>query len=176
MPRRPAWNPVALASTVVSMDSFVASAKEVTFRGVLVVLFGKCPLGVGGPVVVDHALEIARGHRTKPQRPEIAKEGHRHSRFIPVRMGDHHPGLVCLRLQDRAEQRIELGVDQDHMLAVVERIEHHMRCRLDRARHFHEHINGIAGGQHRRIVGQHSATRGRLPLPLRERTLHGSTP
>ena len=33
MPRRPTRKPVALASTVVSIDSLVASANEVTFIG-----------------------------------------------------------------------------------------------------------------------------------------------
>ena len=32
MPRRPTPKPVALASTVVSIESFVASANDVTFR------------------------------------------------------------------------------------------------------------------------------------------------
>ena len=48
------------------------------------------------------------------------------------------------------------------MLAVVKRIEHHMRSGLNRARHFHNHINGPTGCQNRRVLGQDSPTAGDL--------------
>ena len=59
MPRRPTWNPVAFASTVVSMDNFVASAKEVTF---LALNDGSCVENlqvVAGPELSNYA-EVAR--------------------------------------------------------------------------------------------------------------------
>jgi len=68
---------------------------------------------------------------------------------------DHYPGLVRLRLQNRTDERIELGVDQNNMLAMVERLQDHTGCGFDGTCHFHEKINGTAGGQHRRIVSQH---------------------
>ncbi len=51
------------------------------------------------------------------------------------------------------------------MLAMVERIEHDAGAGLDRARHFHDDINGVAARQHRRVVGQdgHSASDRCLP-------------
>ena len=141
-----------------------------TFLHILVILFSKCPLGLGGPIVVDHAFDVARGHRTESQRSEIAKKGHRHSRLIPVRVGEHHAGPVCLRLQNRAEQRVHLGIHHDHMLAMVERVQHHMGCSLNSARHFHEYVDGIAAGQHERIVGQDGEPSGNGRLCLTSRS------
>ena len=75
-------------------------------------------------------LPAATGRR--PKDSEITKQGHRHARFIPIRVSEHHSGLVRLHLQNWAEERVELGVHQDHMLAVIKRLEHHTCRRLDR--------------------------------------------
>ena len=129
MPRRPAWNPVALARTVALHRKLGGVGKGSDFPGVLVVLLGKCPLGIGIPIVVDHALDVARGHWTESQRLQIPQKRHRHARFVPIGVRDDHSGLVRLSLQNRAEQRIEFGVDQNYMLAVIKRVEHNAQPR-----------------------------------------------
>jgi hypothetical protein len=41
------------------------------------------------------------------------------------------------------------------MLAMLERVDRYTRCGLDSARHLDDDIDRVAGGEHRRVVGQH---------------------
>src|SRR5271165_5511889 len=55
------------------------------------------------------------------------------------------------------------------MLAVVEGLEDHTSCGLKRTRHFHKCIDGLAGGQYRRVVSQHRDPPGNCRLCLSSR-------
>ena len=69
-------------------------------------------------------------------------------------MSNNHAGAVGFLLQDGAEERIEFGVDQNNMLAPVERFSYYASRWFHAAGYFHQDIDGVAGGQHRWIVSQ----------------------
>ncbi len=155
MPRRATPKPVAFASTVVSIDSLVASANDVTFLTSWSFFARKSALRVRRAVVVDHALDVAGRDRAQADRLDVAEQGHRDARLVAVGVRQHDAGFVGLGLQYRADQRVELRVHQHHGLAVLERVEHHARAEIDGARHFDDQVDRVAARQHGRVVGEH---------------------
>ena len=65
------------------------------------------------------------------------------------------PAWSAFALRIGPSKEFELGVHQDDVLAGSERLENDAGSRSDRPRHFYDDIDGVAGGQHRRIVSQH---------------------
>ncbi len=82
-----------MARTVVSIDSLVAVGKGGDLPDVLVVLLGKCLLGVRVAVVVDHAFDVAGGDGAKTQGPQIAQQGHRDAGFVAIRVRENDAGF-----------------------------------------------------------------------------------
>src|SRR6266404_6463925 len=73
---------------------------------VLIVSLCECSLRIWSPIVIDHALDIARRNGRKPQRSQVAKKGHRNTRLIAIGVSDYHAGLISLGLEKGAKQRI----------------------------------------------------------------------
>ena len=55
--------------------------------------------------------------------------------------------LRRIDLQDRSDGCVNLGIQQNHVLAVLERFESHARAELDRTSHIHQHIHFRGPGQ-----------------------------
>jgi hypothetical protein len=98
-----------------------------------------------GPIVIDHALDVARGHRTQPQGTKIAQQSHGHARLVAVGVGNDDAGCIGFGLKDGANQRVELGIDQHHMFAMGESVQNHVGRGFDRSRNFDQYVDGIAG-------------------------------
>ncbi len=60
---------------------------------------------------------------------------------------------VGVDVQDRADRRLELGVHQHDVLAIGERLEHHLRAELDRAGDLAHDVDVLAPAEQERIVG-----------------------
>ena len=74
------------------------------FSRILIILLGKSALSVRIAIVVDHALDVAGGHRAKSTGSEVTKQSHRHTWLIAIGMRNHHSRLVGFGLDDRTEQ------------------------------------------------------------------------
>ncbi len=120
---------------------------------ILIVLAGEFLLGLRRAVVIDHALDVAGGHRLEADRLAVAHERHRNTGLITVGMRHHHAGFVRLGLQNGSDERVELSVDQHHRLAVLERIECNARAEVNTAGNFDDDVDGLAASQHRCILG-----------------------
>jgi hypothetical protein len=154
----------AIHSTAASMEprsvgkdrrfhrKFRGVRKRSDFPSVLIILLGKGPLSLGVAIVIHHAFDVTRRHRMETQRSEIAQEGHRHPRFISVRVSNHHPGPVCLCLQQGAKERIKLGIHQNYMFAIIKRLKGYTGCRPDRSGYFNDNIDCITGSKHGWII------------------------
>jgi len=69
--------------------------------------------------------------------------------------GDHHPGLIRLGLQNRANERIQFRIDQNQMLATFKCLQSQLGGGPDRTRYFHQQVDGVTVGQYSRIVRQY---------------------
>ncbi len=116
-------------------------------------LRGKLALGIGRSIVVDHALDIARGYGAQSNGLDIAEKGHGHAGLVAIGMRYDHTRLVCPGLQYRADERIELRVDQHHGLGMPDSVQRHAGAEIDAAGHLHDQVDGIASSQHLGIVG-----------------------
>ena len=76
------------------------------------------------PEALDEAVEVAD-----------------HPGLVAVHVGEDDAGLVGLVLEERPERAVELGVHQQHVLAVLDRGEHRGDGVLDRARHVEQHVD-----------------------------------
>jgi hypothetical protein len=101
------------------------------------------------------ALDVAGRHWPQPDRLQVTHERHRHARFVAIGVREHDAGRVGLHLQDRADQRVELGVDHRHRLAVRDGVEHDAGSELHRPGHLDDQVDRIATRQHLRVAGQH---------------------
>src|SRR5215813_11284555 len=90
---------------------FGSISKRRNLLDVLIVFFGKAFLGLGGAVMVHHAFEIAGGNRAKPNRSEIAKQCHRYSWLLPVRMREHNSSLLCFRIENGTQNGIKFRIN-----------------------------------------------------------------
>ncbi len=123
------------------------------FAHVLIVLARELALRLGRAVVVDHAFDVAGGNRLQANRLAVAHERHGHTRFIAVGVRQDDAGFVSLSLENRPDERIQLGVDQHDRLAMLEGIERHARAEFHRAGDFDDDVNRIAAGEHSGIFG-----------------------
>ena len=59
------------------------------------------------------------------------------------------PCLLRVHLQDRADRRVDLGVHQHDVLAVLERLERDPGAELDRAGHVDEDVDLLGAAEQR---------------------------
>ncbi len=88
--------------------------------------------------------------RAQADRLHVAEQGHRDAGLVAVGVRQHDAGLVGLGLQDRADQRVELRIDQHHRLALRERVERDARGEIDGPGHFDDQVDRVAARQHLR--------------------------
>ena len=97
-------------------------------------------------------LPITRGIKPKPFDP--AEEIHLDAGLVAVAGGKNDSILLGVDLKDRSDRRIDLGVHQHDVLAVLERLEHDVGAELDRAGHIDQHIDMLRARQQQRILGR----------------------
>jgi len=85
------------------MESFVASANEVTFRASRPFFFREASLRRWRAVVIHQTFQIACSHRLEPAGPEIAKKRHGHTRLVAIRVCKHDSRGIGLGFQDWTE-------------------------------------------------------------------------
>jgi hypothetical protein len=83
---------------------------------------------------------------------------------VGVRVDD--AGRLGLLAQDRPDRSVELGVHQDHVLAVVDRGRDGAGAVLDRAGHLDQRVDAGLAGQEQRIVRDCVTVRGDRRLEL----------
>ena len=125
--------------------------------GVLPPALGEALLGRRVAVGVLQALDVAEQHRAHPQPLDEAVEVADHARLVAVDVGEDDPGLVGLVLEERPERAVELGVHQQHVLAVLERGEHRGDRVLDGAGDVEEHVDVRARRHQHRVLGHRRA-------------------
>ena len=79
------------------------------------------------------------------------------------------PCSVGVHVEDRADRRLELGVHQDDVLAVRERLERDPCAELDVAGHLADHVDVLAPAEEERVVGHGRAAAACRVLELRLR-------
>ncbi len=114
---------------------------------------GETALRVGRAMVVEKSLDVPSEHRPVPDGVHESEQVHRHPRLVAVGVGDDDAGPVGPHLEDRSHGGVELGVDQKHVLALIDRLDHDpgssldltgaLDDRLDPASSHNEH--GVAG-------------------------------
>ena len=118
---------------------------------------GEALLRGGRALVIEQALDVAGEDRPEPEQSRLVEEIHDHGRLIAGHVGDHHPGRIGPRLEQRPEAGVELGVDEDQVLAGVDRAGRDARSEFDLARRLDDGLDPGRLGQHRRVIRDHWA-------------------
>ena len=114
---------------------------------------GEAGLRLGRAAVVHERLDVAEHDRREAHHLGLAGEVHDHARLIAVGIGEHDAGGVGPDLQDRSEGAIELGVQEDEVLAVVDGGDSRLGTELDLAGGLDDALDAVGGGDEHRIVG-----------------------
>ena len=123
---------------------------------VLFPFFGKAFLRRGIAVRVLQSLHVPDDSRRQSQPFDPAIEIDLQAGFIAVASREDHAMFFRIDLQNRPNRGIDLGVQQDYVLAVLERFESHARAKLHRAGHVHQHIDFLGAGQQKDVFSDHS--------------------
>ena len=118
-----------------------------------------CELGLGRRVAVRvlEALDVSAEHGPHAQPAHEAIEIHGHAGLVPVRVRKDDPRPVGVRLEDRPDRAVELGVHEDDVLAALDRGERDVGAVLDGPRDFHDRLDRLRRAENRRIVGDRRA-------------------
>ena len=127
---------------------------------------GERLLGQGGPVVVLETLDVPaeQGRESDPLHETV--EVHLGARLVAVATGDDHPGTIRMPLEDRPQRAIELGIDQDHVLAMLDRVQSHLCPELHGSGRLNQGVDAIGPTQDCRIVGDRELPAGDRVLQL----------
>ena len=98
-------------------------------------------------------LPITRGIKPEPLDPAI--QIHLDARLIAVAGGKNDSILLGIDLKDRPDRRIDFGVHQHDVFAVLKRLKHDMRTELDRSGHLADHVDKPRARQEERIFRGH---------------------
>ena len=119
IPRRATRRPAAFATIVASIDSFVPSANDV-------IIFGLCPTESANAFCVSGvrcgSMKPLMFPTSTGRMPIVLTYRRRfidHTRLVAIRVRENHACFVCPDLEQRAHGRVELGVDENDMLADV---------------------------------------------------------
>ena len=93
-------------------------------------------------------------------------EVHLGARLVAVATGDDHPGTIRMPLEDRPQRAIELGIDQDHVLAMLDRVQSHLCSELHGSGRLNQGVDAIGPTQDCRIVGDRELPAGDRVLQL----------
>ena len=126
--------------------------------GPLAVRLGEPPLRLRRPLVVEQALDVAGQDRSEAEEPDLVDEVHDHRRLVAGHVGQDDAGGIGPGLEDRPQARVQLGVDEDQVLAGVDGADRDA-ARRTRPRPVASTMTSMPGGvgQERRIVGDHRA-------------------
>ena len=102
-------------------------------RRVLPPLLGEALLRRRVAIGILQALDVADDARDQAEALDPADEVHLHAGLVAVAGRQDDAVLLGVDLQDRADRRVDLGVHQHDVLAVLERLEHDVGAELDRA-------------------------------------------
>ena len=78
-------------------------------------------------------MPITRGVKPEPFDPAI--EIHLHAGLVAIAGRKNDAVLLGVDLQDRSDRRVDFGIHQHDVFAVLEGFEHDMGAELDRAGH-----------------------------------------
>ena len=70
-------------------------------------------------------------------------EVHDHAGLVAVDVAVEHAGRIGLGLQQRPDGAVELRVHEQHVLAVIDRVEHDPRAVLDRAGDLENDVDAV---------------------------------
>ncbi len=127
----------------------------------LAVGVGETALRVWGAVVVEEALDVPGEHRAVADGVDEPEQVHRHARLVAIGVGDDNAGPVGLHLEDRTHGGVELGVDQQHVLAPVDRLDDDPRRRLDLTGALDDRLDAGRSGDEHRVAGDRPSHRRR---------------
>jgi hypothetical protein len=131
--------------------------------GVLTPLAGELLLGGRVAVLVLEALDVAHEQRRQAEAPHVTEQVPLHTGLIAVARRVHQSRLVGVRLEQRSERPVELGVHHHDVLAVVDGVRDDACGEVDRARDLEHHVDAFGAAQHRGVVGhRRRAARDRL--------------
>ena len=122
---------------------------------ILFPFLGEALLRGGIAVRVLQALDVANDSRRKAQTLDPAIKIHLQARLIAVASREDHAMFFGIDLQDRSDGGIDLGVQQNDVLAVLERFEGDARAKLDRAGDIDEHIDFLGTRQQEGVFGDY---------------------
>ena len=130
----------------------------------LAVGVGEAALRVWGAMVVEEALDVSCEHRPVPDGVHEPEQVHRHPRLVAVGVGDDDAGPVGPHLEDRSHGGVELGVDQKHVLAPVDRLDHDPGSPLDLTGALDDRLDAGRPGDEHRVAGDGSPPGGDGPV------------
>ena len=88
-------------------------------------------------------LDVAddAGDQAKPFDPAV--EIHLDAGLVAVAGRKNDAVFLCIYLQDRTDRRVDFGIHQHDVLAVLESLENDMRAELDRTGHVDDHVDEL---------------------------------
>ena len=141
MPRERTLKPVALATIVCSQADLGTVGETRHHRGILLPPLRKSLLSGRVAIRVLKPLDVADDARDQTEPLDPAVEIHLDARLIAVAGGKNDAVLLGIDLQDRPDGRVDFGIHQHDVLAVLEGLEHDMRTELDRSGHVTDHVD-----------------------------------
>ena len=102
--------------------------------------------------MIEKAFHLTDHHRLVADVIDEPEQVHRHARLVAVRVGDDDPSLVRIHLENGTDARIHLGAHQDHVLAVLDRLEGDLGADLAVAGGFDDGIDLPCLAYEQRIV------------------------
>ncbi len=141
---------------------------------VLFPFFGEAFLRGGIAVRVLQSFHVADDSRRQSQTFDPAIKVDLQAGLIAIASRKDYAMFFRIDLQNRPDGGIDLGVEQNDVLAVLERFESDARAELDRAGHVHQHIDFLGAGQQEGVFGDHGLafTDGEIDLILLRRRNH----
>ncbi len=124
-------------------------------RGVLSPLLGEALLRRGISIRILQSFDVADHTRRQAQALHPSVQIDLHARFVAVAGGKHHVVLLRIDLQDRSDRRVDFGVEQDNVLAVLERLEDELRAKLHRTGRLDQHVDVRRPCQQHDVLGHH---------------------
>ena len=122
-------------------------------RRVLAPALGKALLRGGIAIGILQPFDVAHDARDEPEALDPAIQIHLHAGLVAFARRQDDAVLFGVDLQNRADRRVDLGVHQHDVLAVLESLEDDARPEFDRAGHVHQHVDLLGARQQEGVFG-----------------------